>query len=882
VSVTLDRAPWPLCGRDEELQFIVDALAGSDTRGVVLFGLPGVGKTRLAAEALRHARDRGLATAWAVATATTAAIPLGALAPLLPVECGAAADRFTMLARGCRAMAESGGDAKLVLGIDDAHLLDPISAELVHQAVTGSSIALVATLRRGEPAPGSITELWRNRLVERLEVGGLSRSETEQLMTSVLGGPIVGSAVQELWDATQGNVLFLRELVHGALQGGDLEQHLGVWRLRGPLAPGARLIDLVEQRLGQLTAGEERVIELVAFAEPVDVEVLRAITRPGDLESLERRGLLDVTAEADALRAKLAHPLYAEAIRARVPPLCTRRIFAELADASASTPRVGGVEVLRAAIWGLESGGVCAPESLVEACGQARLRFDHSLAERLARAAVERGGGFGARRALGDCLYAQGEFSEAHEHLRLLPDEATTELDRAQAAISYATNLMWGVGREVEAEAVLAAAQASIGDPDLVDEITSLRSRLVLATGRLAETIEAASAVLDKPDAVGDPVVLSAAAGLAPALALSGRTTEALAVLDQHLGLAFEHRDDQPHALGMLLVSRSTARWLAGDLTGAATEAEQLYDIGMALHSPEGICAGARNRGWAALARGRPRTAMRWIHEALAAVPAGDVNGLGCWCLALLAEAAAVAGDPRTTELLAQAEAARRPAIRVYDGQLALAKGWVAATEGNPAEAVAIVVEAARQAAASGAHGTEVHLLYAAVRFGYPEPVRHRLAELAVRVDGRWAPPFAAHAAALADRDGPRLERVAADFEDIGALLLAAEASAGAVDAFRERQLAARGRAAAARAAALAAACEDARTSALFGIRAPALLTRREREIGMLAARGFSSPEIARRLVVSVRTVEGHLYRLFAKLGVSRRDELGTLLGHPG
>jgi DNA-binding CsgD family transcriptional regulator len=83
----------------------------------------------------------------------------------------------------------------------------------------------------------------------------------------------------------------------------------------------------------------------------------------------------------------------------------------------------------------------------------------------------------------------------------------------------------------------------------------------------------------------------------------------------------------------------------------------------------------------------------------------------------------------------------------------------------------------------------------------------------------------------------------------------------------------------AARAATLAAQCQPVSTPALVGIDAPAPLTRREREIGALAARGMSSPEIARCLVVSVRTVEGHLYRLFTKLGVSHRDELARRLG---
>ncbi len=45
-----------------------------------------------------------------------------------------------------------------------------------------------------------------------------------------------------------------------------------------------------------------------------------------------------------------------------------------------------------------------------------------------------------------------------------------------------------------------------------------------------------------------------------------------------------------------------------------------------------------------------------------------------------------------------------------------------------------------------------------------------------------------------------------------------------------------------------------------------------------LAARGLANEQIADRLVVSVRTVESHLYRAFAKLGIGGREELGPLM----
>ena len=54
----------------------------------------------------------------------------------------------------------------------------------------------------------------------------------------------------------------------------------------------------------------------------------------------------------------------------------------------------------------------------------------------------------------------------------------------------------------------------------------------------------------------------------------------------------------------------------------------------------------------------------------------------------------------------------------------------------------------------------------------------------------------------------------------------------------------------------------------------PLPITDREREIAMLAAAGLSNRQIAERLSIAVRTVDGHLYRMFTKLGIERREQL--------
>jgi DNA-binding NarL/FixJ family response regulator len=133
----------------------------------------------------------------------------------------------------------------------------------------------------------------------------------------------------------------------------------------------------------------------------------------------------------------------------------------------------------------------------------------------------------------------------------------------------------------------------------------------------------------------------------------------------------------------------------------------------------------------------------------------------------------------------------------------------------------------------------------------------------------------------MASRDGAALEAAADRFAELGARLRAAMAYAEAADEHaragrRSSALRARGRS-----AAHLDACEGARLAPVGEAAITVQLTRREREIATLAANGLSNQEIATRLSVGVRTVEGHLLRASTKLGVRRRGELAAALGRP-
>ncbi|HVE96629.1 MAG TPA: helix-turn-helix transcriptional regulator [Pseudonocardiaceae bacterium] len=170
----------------------------------------------------------------------------------------------------------------------------------------------------------------------------------------------------------------------------------------------------------------------------------------------------------------------------------------------------------------------------------------------------------------------------------------------------------------------------------------------------------------------------------------------------------------------------------------------------------------------------------------------------------------------------------------------------------------------------------EVLALHTAVCFG-DRTVADRLTELASQVDGPRAPAAAAHAAALATDDGAALHAVSIQLEQMGLYCWPPTPPLKPPPRTRHNQ---RGSAQAAttRAHRLVQCCEGARTPALAALTAPPSLTTREREIVTLAAGGLSNRQIADRLVVSVRTVESHLYRACAKLGTSDRAELAALL----
>ena len=870
----------PLVGRRRELARIEQALDTPGVAAVVLAGEAGVGKTRLAKEAVATAEAKGCVARWAVATRSAASIPFGAMAHLMPTVEGGAEDRFALLQAAAEGMVQGTGGPRLALGVDDGHLLDDASAALLHQLASTARGFLVITVRSGVPAPDPVVALWKDGLAERLEVRALGRIEIDELVTTMLRGQVDGSTLRELRRLTHGNALFLRELILGGLDSGALARIGGVWRWEGPITAAPRLVELVETRLGRRDAQERDLLELLSLGEPLGaIAVARMVAAPA-LAAAERAGLLSVEKAGRRVEVRPAHPLYGEVARAQASALRVRSIHVRLADALEATGARRAGDLLRILAWRHMADVPSPPAQLIVGARQAMALFDYQLAERLAQAAVDAGGGLEAEYLVGETLLALGRVGEAELVLKGLAPRGTTDIERTKFAITRAFTLYWALNLPEQAKAVLRRAQQEVIEPGSADELTAVLAGFMLYGGNCTGALRQIAGLLDRPD-VEDRSVVQALVVATPALFLHGRSDQAIVAAHRGLELARRLGGDSSAPWWQLQLSANlgNAYLAAGQLDEAEALAEQGYQRALGQPWPVEKALWAGWRGQVARARGQPRTALHWLREAAAAGRVDVPLPFMPTILGELAHSAALLADlPAAEAALLEAESFTGESARVFQLWAALARPWVAAARGEVSVALALALALAEQAKEQGHLTFYALALHDVARLGQPRLVAASLREAAVEVEGQLAPLYAAHAAALVARDAAALDDVSSAFARIGVNLLAAETAVETARAYREAGRRSSALAAARKATRLAAVCEGARTPAFDLLTERPVLTSREQEIAGLAARGLTSRTIAERLVISVRTVDNALQQVYGKLGLTSRTELSDAL----
>jgi AAA ATPase domain len=432
------RLRWPLTGRTEEMEAIDAAISDPDSAGVVVFGASGVGKSRIAREALSAAAARGAETRWAVGTSSSRMLPFGALASWMESPGG---DNLQLVRGVIRSLTMGSPGTTVVVGVDDVHLLDDLSTFVLHQIVQRRAAKVVLTVRDGESIPVGTLEIWKGGPFHRLDLQPLSQEETATLMAATLGGPVDPDVARRLWTLTRGNVLYLRNIVEQEVAHRRLARQNDYWRWMGePVVPPG-LVELIEARIGALPPSVSDVVDVLAVGEPVDLESLRPITDAVAVEEAETRGLITLNKVEGRVDVRVAHPLYGEVRRKRSPATRIRRLRGLVAAELAATDDRDDVRVVvRRAALSLDSDLEPDADLLVSAARGALWLGDPTLADRLAGAAVHAGGGPEASFIHAYVLSTLSRGEEADAVLANVVASELTETDRARLLFLAAMN----------------------------------------------------------------------------------------------------------------------------------------------------------------------------------------------------------------------------------------------------------------------------------------------------------------------------------------------------------------------------------------------------------------------------------------------------------
>ncbi len=865
-------------GRDGERAVLADALQDPGCDAAFVVGPAGVGKTRLLRETADLTRSQGWDVKWVTASPTSASIPFGAVVQALPALDGA--DGFQVLREATRRIDEAAARGPVAIFIDDAPYLDEASAAVaVHIALLGRAVVVTSwrSSGTGEGGPGVS---WRDVSARRIDLAALSLAETRQLIDSLLDGPVDEPTLTRLHRASQGNPLFVTELVAGGLREGRLRRNGAYWQWNGRFAFTPRLRDVIGGRLGGVSEPVRTIIDLLAYGGPLLTPTLHELGAGiADLLDAERSGLIRSAPTERGIMVELAHPLFAELAHSRTTFLARR----ELARRLYATVEAGHeVDPLRSASWLLDSGVTTAAPVLTAAARRAFAAFDPRLGLRLARAAVERGDQ-SARGVLAELLTDSGDCWEADELLAAMIAEIPAmgaSAEHAHLFAQRAWNLAHGLGDEAGAEAVLQAGEAAV--PDQGDVIAACRAHLGAYAGLPASALAQVDRVLG--DGSAHPVsVIQAWLARSFALIVAGRLDEAieageagsakyLELLGQTWSLLEEERS------GGLAITRIFAGHLDDaeaicrrriELTTMAawTPGLSVWSVMMAtveLFRGDAAASAERLRAVESLEGGAPHPYAPWTRQLHAAI-----YTLACAQLGRADEA---------TRMLA-----RTPEPPPWIGASAQWAGspraWVLAARGLTLQATHAAIADAERASAAGRHGWAVIALHQGVRFGHAPLVAVRLAALEGLVSGSLPELYLAHADAAGRRDPARLVAVATGYGRLGMRLHQAEALAQAASAYESAGQDRAGAAARQQARTLAHTCPSVRTPLLETLDDTPTLTAREHEIARLAWSGLSSRQIAEKLVISVRTVDNTLGHAYSKLGVDGRGGLDTVFG---
>jgi DNA-binding CsgD family transcriptional regulator len=877
-----------LIGRSAAAEQVIASVTGADRSGCLIVGETGTGKTALAREVLDLLR--AVHPVFSISgTPALSKMAFAVLAPFLAgMETGPEPSQelvFQAICRFFRLQREESNHIPIMV-VDDAHMVDPGSRTILARMVAGDTVRLIALSARSS-MPVEFMELWADGFLGRCDLDPLTLDDVHIICENVLQGQVLPSVSAMLTDMSQGNPLSLAALLRQGRADGSLFERNGVWLAADIPSTDMPFAARLTKEMRRLPRDEYELLETIALAEPLPLEIL---THGGVARALDALKSLELITISDNVPryVRLANPAFSDVLRQAVPAVRSSELRQKHGDL---TENMSPEQLVRQVSWALDCGAPLPPHLLVGAARAGNGRFDFRFTLRAAAAMqgsahldemlletaiahAHLGHQFAARDQLERVLYESNNPAVLlRTVLWICSMPATGSNPGQQRRLNM---LLAGTAERISG---LHAGRTVDNHADTIRNLVQLLKHV--AEGNSAAAEEALNVLAWHTPGIDLRTQVVCLTMLGSLLTAAGRFTEGRTATSTALDLAQENITQLPMEFEHAFVHHVKGLLLGGQWDEAAVRlanyrrdrSRRLIYSGPVLQLFEGTLA-----VW----QGKVKSGVQQLQPALEGLRQGTYTEFVPFGFGVMAYAAALCGD---AEFVDECIESFPPENTCSDrGLYLLGKAYslaAMAVTRRTDDAAQQLSDLAAQAKSRGLLAAKRAALTLAVRVGCAGSA-DRLAQLASTLDGPISEVLKVFSLAVMDNDADALLGAAATARREGFYLIAVNCVEQAVvildgDADRARRIAAQSLLRQYRMLLdgpfVLGSYESSRTGQL---------TPREREIVELALSGQSNREIARSLSLSARTVEGHFYRIFAKFGVNSRAELlasGPLTG---
>jgi DNA-binding CsgD family transcriptional regulator len=907
-----------MVSRPDEEQSVVDFLK-SASRGpsaLLVEGAAGIGKTTLCLEAVEQARRRRMRVLTTRPAEAESVVAYSALADLLggvearllerlPQPQLRAVDQVLLRADETDAFTEPravaaaflavieavAAETPALLAIDDVQWLDPSSVFALAFAARrfAGQIGVLATLRTGSGGKGAASwlQVGSPEAVRRITLAPFSVGEISALLATRLERSFTRSAVTRIHEISGGNPFYALELGRGFA--GAMSGH--------ELALPDSLTELVDGRISVLAPQTQRALLAVAcLATPSTDVVARALgtstRRVADLlEPAEADGIVRI----DGGSVRFFHPLLAHGVYAGSAPAERRAMHRAIADVL-DQPELRARHLAR----GATSADETTLAALDEASQMARSRGAPAAAAELLDLAMTLGGDTPERQIRSAAYHFD---SGSPERARTLLDGAIKQLKpgrlRATAASLLSTIVMYADGFGAAATLLQRFLPEASDDPALSIQMLMALAYALINTRRKRESAQRIDEAVQQAEMLGQPALLSRALGLQVVLRFMCGAGVDEASLQRALALEDE-KSPAPVAFQPRLQHAILRAW-TGELDVARKELRSINQRRIENGEESESLFISYHRAMIEIWSGDFAEARRIADEAMdrAAHLEGDVHLFSA--VAIQSSVAVYEGrvDTARNDARVALDASDRSEGRELSGWMTTNLGFLETSLGNYAEALAVLQPVIQglledpdysEIIVASCIGDAVESMVAMERLDEAERLTDLIERNGKRLDRAWMLAVGGRCRAMllsatgdfvagiqaAERAMVQHDRVPMPFERARTQLLLGQ--------LRRRQ-----RKKQAASVALREALEtfERLNTPLWAKRARADLARvtggagssmlapSEQRVAELAATGMTNRAIAAALFISPKTVDTNLSRIYRKLGIHSRAELG-------